>query len=143
MKKEPTCQTRESADDSVVAELIGASKVFKIGAAEIVALDRTDLKMNRGEVLLIIGPSGSGKTTLLSLFGCVLYPTQGHVCIKGVDTKDLNERQLAHLRRTEIGFVFQNFNLIDPSERRGEYPDSPHSQQASQRSPEEKNPREL
>ncbi|MFC2141785.1 ABC transporter ATP-binding protein [Acidobacteriota bacterium] len=114
MPKESTCQTRESADNSVVAELIGASKIFKTGGTEIVALDRTDLKMNRGELLLIIGPSGSGKTTLLSLFGCVLYPTQGYVCIKGVDTKDLNERQLAHLRRTEIGFVFQNFNLIDP-----------------------------
>lgn len=114
MENEIACKTKESANNSVVAELIGASKVFKIGSTEIIALDRTDLKMNRNELLLIIGPSGSGKTTLLSLFGCVLYPTQGHVCIKGVDTKDLDERQLAHLRRTEIGFVFQNFNLIGP-----------------------------
>ena len=114
MSKETTCKTRQSADDSTVAELIGASKIFKTGSTEIVALDTTNLKLNRGELLLIIGPSGSGKTTLLSLIGCVLYPTQGYVCIKGVDTKDLNERQLAHLRRTQIGFVFQNFNLIAP-----------------------------
>jgi putative ABC transport system ATP-binding protein len=114
MPQEPTCQTRESSGDPVVAELIGAAKIFKTGGTEIVALDKTDLKMNRGELLLIIGPSGSGKTTLLSLIGCVLYPTQGCVCIKGRDTKDLNEKQLAHLRRTEIGFVFQNFNLIAP-----------------------------
>ncbi len=114
MPEEPTCQTRESSDASVVAELIGAAKIFKTGGTEIVALDTTDLKINRGELLLIIGPSGSGKTTLLSLIGCVLYPTKGFVCIKGVDTKNLNERQLAHLRRTTIGFVFQNFNLISP-----------------------------
>jgi putative ABC transport system ATP-binding protein len=99
---------------TTVAELIGASKVFKTGGIEIVALDTSDLKINRGELLLISGPSGSGKTTLLSLIGCVLYPTRGCVCIQGVDTKDLNERQLAHLRRTYIGFVFQNFNLISP-----------------------------
>jgi len=103
--KEPPC---------VVAELIGASKTFKSGSVEIVALQKTDLRILNGELLLIIGPSGSGKTTLLSLVGCVLYPTEGCVCIKGTNTKDLNDRQLARLRRTEIGFVFQNYNLIAP-----------------------------
>jgi putative ABC transport system ATP-binding protein len=101
-------------DPSVVAELIGASKVFKTGGQEIVALQRTDLLLKRNQLLLIIGPSGSGKTTLLSLLGCVLYPTEGCVCIQGVNTKDLNDRELAKLRRTLIGFVFQNFNLISP-----------------------------
>jgi len=101
-------------DPSVVAELIGASKIFKTGGQEIVALQKTDLVLNKGELLLIIGPSGSGKTTLLSLLGCVLYPTEGAVCIQGVDTKGLNDRQLARLRRRTIGFVFQNFNLISP-----------------------------
>jgi putative ABC transport system ATP-binding protein len=65
-------------------------------------------------MLLIVGPSGSGKTTLLSLLGCVLYPTEGCVCIQGVNTNDLGERGLARLRRSVIGFVFQNFNLISP-----------------------------
>ena len=101
-------------DPSVVAELIGASKVFKTGSQEIIALQRTDLLLKRNQLLLIIGPSGSGKTTLLSLIGCVLYPTEGYVCIQGVNTKDLNDRQLAKLRRSLIGFVFQNFNLISP-----------------------------
>ena len=99
---------------TVVAELIGASKIFKTGGQEIVALQKTDLLLNRNELLLIVGPSGSGKTTLLSLLGCVLYPTEGCVCIQGVNTKDLNDRQLAKLRRSLIGFVFQNFNLISP-----------------------------
>jgi len=101
-------------DPSIVAELIGASKIFKTGGQEIVALQMTDLLLNKGELLLIIGPSGSGKTTLLSLLGCVLYPTEGCVCLLGVNTKDLNDRRLAKLRRTVIGFVFQNFNLISP-----------------------------
>ena len=97
-----------------MAELIGASKVYKNGPVEIVALHPTDLVLKRGEMLLIVGPSGSGKTTLLSLIGCVLYPTEGCVCIQGINTKDLSDRQLARLRREEIGFVFQNYNLIGP-----------------------------
>lgn len=106
---------KSSANDSHhVAELIGASKVFKSGSIEIVALHPTDLTLNKAELLLIIGPSGSGKTTLLSLLGCVLYPTEGCVCLHGTNTKDLSDKQLARLRREEIGFVFQNYNLIAP-----------------------------
>ena len=101
-------------DSSIIAELISASKKFKSGNIEIVALQKTDLKVYRGEMLLIIGPSGSGKTTLISLIGCILYPNEGCVCIDGINTKNLNDRQLAKLRRQEIGFVFQNFNLIAP-----------------------------
>jgi putative ABC transport system ATP-binding protein len=101
-------------NNAVVAELIGASKKFKSGNIEIIALQKTDLKLRNGELLLIIGPSGSGKTTLISLLGCVLYPTEGCVCINGINTKDLNEKKLAKLRREEIGFVFQNFNLVAP-----------------------------
>jgi len=104
----------ETAPRPVVAELIGASKVFNAAGGEITALDKTDLQVRRGELLLIIGPSGSGKTTLLSLLGCVLYPTEGCVCIEGVNTRGLNDRQMAALRRRAIGFVFQNFNLIAP-----------------------------
>lgn len=101
-------------EKGTVAELIGASKKYKSGQYEIVALHPTDLSLGMGELLLIIGPSGSGKTTLLSLIGCVLYPTEGCVCIQGTNTKDLSDKQLAKLRRQEIGFVFQNYNLIAP-----------------------------
>lgn len=103
-----------SGDDNVIAELIGASKKFKLGGKEIVALQQTDLEIKKSELLLIVGPSGSGKTTLLSLVGCVLYPTEGCVCIRGTNTKDLSDKELARLRRKEIGFVFQQFNLIAP-----------------------------
>jgi len=100
--------------EAVVAELKAASKVFRSGGTEIVALQATDLSVRRGELLLILGPSGSGKTTLLSLIGCVLYPTDGCVCVQGVNTRDLNDTAMARLRLSEIGFVFQQFNLIAP-----------------------------
>jgi len=116
MAEETAMRLREhpSHAESVVAELRGASKVFRSGSTQIVALQRTDLEVRKGELLLIIGPSGSGKTTLLSLLGCVLYPTEGCVCVNGVNTKDLSDSQMASLRLREIGFVFQNFNLIAP-----------------------------
>jgi putative ABC transport system ATP-binding protein len=107
-------KSEHNSDSPVVAELKGASKKYKTGNQEIIALHETHLVLKKNELLLIIGPSGSGKTTLLSLLGCVIYPTKGCVCIKGITTKDLSEKELARLRREEIGFVFQNFNLISP-----------------------------
>jgi len=114
MTKLGCCSVYPDEERSVIAELIGASKIFKSGNTEIVALQKTDLTLRRGELLLIVGPSGSGKTTLLSLLGCVLYPTDGCVCINGVNTKNLNDKEMAKLRLKEIGFVFQNFNLVAP-----------------------------
>jgi len=101
-------------EKTVVAELKGASKSYKSGDTVINALFPTTLKVLAGELLLIIGPSGSGKTTLLSLLGCVIYPTEGEVIINNVNTTKLNDKTLAAIRLKEIGFVFQNFNLIGP-----------------------------
>jgi len=112
---EPACCSKyPQGERKVIARLIGASKIFHTGKTEITALHKTDLELKKGELILVVGPSGSGKTTLLSLLGCVLYPTEGCVCIKGVRTTDLNDRQMAELRLKNIGFVFQNFNLITP-----------------------------
>jgi putative ABC transport system ATP-binding protein len=97
-----------------VAFLDNASKVYKSGDSEIVALQPTSMQVNKGELLLIIGPSGSGKTTLLSLLGCVIYPSTGAVNVKGTDTNSLNDKAMAALRLNTIGFVFQNFNLVAP-----------------------------
>jgi putative ABC transport system ATP-binding protein len=98
----------------IVAEVQQASKVYKVGDSEIVALKPSDFQIRTGELLLIIGPSGSGKTTLLSLLGCVIYPTQGKVFVQGQEASVMSEAQLAKLRLRKIGFVFQNFNLITP-----------------------------
>lgn len=98
----------------IVAEVQQASKVYKVGDSEIVALKPSDFQIKSGELLLIIGPSGSGKTTLLSLLGCVIYPTAGKVMVQGHEASNMNEVELARLRLRNIGFVFQNFNLIAP-----------------------------
>ena len=97
-----------------VAALERTSKEYKTGDTVITALHPSTVQFRQNELTLIIGPSGSGKTTLLSLIGCVIYPTSGNVWVKGVLVNSLNEVELANLRLKNIGFVFQNFNLIAP-----------------------------
>ena len=98
----------------VVAQLVGASKVFGSGELAVTALHPSELELRRGELALIEGPSGSGKTTVLSLLGCVLSPTGGTVRVLGKDVGRLSSRGLAALRLSSIGFVFQEFNLVEP-----------------------------
>ena len=98
----------------MIARLEKTSKEYVLGDQRIVALDKTDLEVKLGELLLIIGPSGSGKTTLLSLLGCVIYPTTGKLWLNDKLVNDLNEKERAKLRLNVIGFVFQNFNLLAP-----------------------------
>ena len=98
----------------MIAKLEGVSKEYKVGDQRIVALTETNLTINQGELLLIIGPSGSGKTTLLSLLGCVIYPSTGKLWVNNVFVNDLDQSELAELRLQNIGFVFQNFNLLAP-----------------------------
>lgn len=97
-----------------IVNLQGVSKIYKTGDTTITALSKTDIGFDSGRLTLIMGPSGSGKTTLLSILGCVIYPNTGEVFYKGKDVTKLSESQLADLRLREIGFVFQQFNLIEP-----------------------------
>ncbi len=97
-----------------VAALENTSKEYKTGDTVITALQPSTVQFRQNELTLIIGPSGSGKTTLLSLLGCVIYPTSGDVWVKGNHVNSLNEVELANLRLNNIGFVFQNFNLLAP-----------------------------
>jgi putative ABC transport system ATP-binding protein len=97
-----------------VAELSNTSKEYKTGDTVITALQPSSIELKRNELTLIIGPSGSGKTTLLSLLGCVIYPTSGDVWVNGWHVNSLGENELANLRLFNIGFVFQNFNLLAP-----------------------------
>jgi putative ABC transport system ATP-binding protein len=99
---------------TVVAEVRGASKEYKTGDTNIVALHPTNAEFREKELTLIIGPSGSGKTTLLSLIGCVIYPTHGEVYVNGKAITKLSQRELAKIRLQNIGFVFQSFNLLAP-----------------------------
>jgi putative ABC transport system ATP-binding protein len=99
---------------TVVAEVRGANKEYQTGDTKIIALQPTNAEFREKELTLIIGPSGSGKTTLLSLIGCVIYPTLGEVYINGNSITQLSQKELAHIRLQNIGFVFQSFNLLAP-----------------------------
>ncbi|MCB9265211.1 MAG: ABC transporter ATP-binding protein [Lewinellaceae bacterium] len=101
-------------EPEVLARLEQAKKIYRSGDTTITALDSTTMEVRSRELVLVEGPSGSGKTTLISLIGCVIYPTEGKVFVRNVHTSGLNDRQLSKLRLENIGFVFQNFNLIAP-----------------------------
>ncbi len=89
-----------------------ASKSYRIGPIEIPALREVTLEVMAGEFIVFLGPSGSGKTTLLNLIGGLDSPTSGRVVVNGMDITQLSENQLTRFRRTQIGFIFQFFNLI-------------------------------
>ncbi|MEV0459184.1 ABC transporter ATP-binding protein [Catellatospora methionotrophica] len=91
-----------------MVELIGVTKTYPGG---VTALRPTDLAIWPAELVAVVGPSGSGKSTLLNLVGTLDRPTAGTVRITGHDSSQLNDRQLAALRATTIGFVFQQFHL--------------------------------
>jgi putative ABC transport system ATP-binding protein len=88
------------------------SKSFGHGAAEVKALDDANLRLDPGELALIIGPSGSGKTTLLMIAGAMLTASTGEVYLRGTPLSRRKPRQLADIRLMRIGFVFQSFNLF-------------------------------
>ncbi len=94
-----------------VIEMKNVKKVYRNGS-EVVALKGVDLKVKKGEFLMIVGPSGSGKSTMLHLMGALDRPTSGTVKIMGNDISKMSDTELSRIRRDLIGFVFQQFNLI-------------------------------
>lgn len=87
-------------------------KIYNPGENEVRALDGVSLTINRGELVAIIGHSGSGKSTLMNMLGCLDTPTSGSYLLNGQDVSGLSDNQLSEIRNTEIGFIFQGFNLI-------------------------------
>ncbi|NIM49950.1 MAG: ATP-binding cassette domain-containing protein [Gemmatimonadales bacterium] len=87
-------------------------KVFP-GPTPVRALDDVTLRVERGTLTVVAGPSGSGKTTLLTVAGGLEHPTTGEVQVCGIDLRALDERRLSAFRRARLGFVFQDFRLID------------------------------
>ncbi len=88
-------------------------KSFRTSEVETIAIDKLNFEVEKGEFVAIMGPSGCGKTTLLNILGLLDNPTSGKYFLNGKDVTQLNERDRTMLRRGEIGFVFQSFNLID------------------------------
>ncbi len=104
--------SRQQVGD-VVLEVEALTRVFGTGRTRVSAVDGVSFQVRAGEVLLIMGPSGSGKTTLLTMLGALLQPTSGHVRLHGRDITALAGAQLAAVRRHQVGFVFQTFNLLE------------------------------
>lgn len=93
-------------------ELNKVKKSYQQGKIEVPALRGIDLTVEEGEFTIVFGPSGCGKTTLLNMLGCLDTPTEGEICLNGRKISDLSKKDLAMIRRHNIGFIFQNYNLI-------------------------------
>jgi|TARA_B110000483_G_scaffold90699_1_gene112012 putative ABC transport system ATP-binding protein len=95
-----------------IIELRKIAKHYMMGSEGFYALDGIDLDIYLNDYIAIVGSSGSGKSTLMNLLGCLDYPTAGEYKLKGTDVATLDENALAGIRNLEIGFIFQNFNLL-------------------------------
>ena len=96
--------------------LVKLQNVFKIYGegleSEVRALDGVTLDIDRGEFVAIVGQSGSGKSTMMNVLGCLDIPTRGDYLLDGTDVRELSDKELSHIRNKQIGFIFQQYNLI-------------------------------
>jgi putative ABC transport system ATP-binding protein len=97
---------------SVIVDIKNLRREFTIGDQTVKALDDVSFTINSGEFITIMGSSGSGKTTLLNILGCLEKPTQGTYLLDGTNVSDLSKNELAALRNSKLGFVFQSYNLL-------------------------------
>jgi putative ABC transport system ATP-binding protein len=95
-----------------ILRLVNVGKVYSSGPMQVEALHGVSMEVARGEYVAIMGPSGSGKSTLMHILGCLDVPTTGTYHLAGEDVSTMNEDALAHVRNRQIGFVFQQFNLL-------------------------------
>ena len=104
--------TAENPDDGIVASAIDLTKVYGSKDNEVMALDHVNVEFKRGEMTAIMGPSGSGKSTLMHCMAGLDAPSSGKVIVEGLEVSSMNQKQLTNLRREQIGFIFQSFNLV-------------------------------
>ena len=99
-----------------MAKLIELRNVYKIYSegleSEVRALDGVSLEVERGEFVAVVGQSGSGKSTMMNVLGCLDIPTRGDYLLDGVDVRELSDKELSRIRNKQIGFIFQQYNLI-------------------------------
>jgi len=96
-----------------IIQLVNVYKEYKVGTLSTMALKDISFHVFNGQLIAIMGPSGSGKTTLLNMIGLLDRPTKGNIFFDGFEVSKLDDKSLANLRNTKLGFVFQIFNLIN------------------------------
>jgi len=99
-------------ENNLVIEANNLTKTYAMGEVEVRALRDVSIQIRQGESIAIMGASGSGKSTLMNILGCLDQPTSGEYLLKGVNVAELDDNRLAEIRGKQIGFVFQNFNLL-------------------------------
>ncbi|WP_255496252.1 ABC transporter ATP-binding protein [Candidatus Nitrosotalea sp. FS] len=106
--------TQKIVDNSSFAlKVENLSKIYDSAAGRVVALDKVSFAIKKGEFVSVVGPSGSGKSTVLNMIGALDRPTSGKIYIDGIDIFSLNDSEIATMRNSRIGFIFQSFNLIN------------------------------
>ncbi|MFL6542481.1 MAG: ABC transporter ATP-binding protein [Chthoniobacterales bacterium] len=98
--------------EAPVVQLIAVRKTYQTGEMEVHAVRGVSLQIHRGEFVALMGSSGSGKSTLMNMLGCLDRPSDGQYLLDGHDVSQLDRDQLADIRNTKLGFVFQSFNLL-------------------------------
>lgn len=96
-----------------ILEVKNLTKIYREKGPEVKAVDNVSFEVRKREVVLIMGPSGSGKTTLLTMLGAILRPASGDIFINGRNIREIPANKLSRFRRENIGFIFQNFSLLE------------------------------
>src|SRR3977135_684072 len=99
--------------ESAFFSLRNIRKVYRAGTVDTTAIDDLSMDIREGEFVAVMGPSGCGKSTLLNIVAMLDTPSSGYYTLGGIEVSRASEPQLAELRKGNIGFIFQNFNLID------------------------------
>jgi putative ABC transport system ATP-binding protein len=98
--------------DRALIQVDQVTKTYRLGKVEVQAIRGVSLTINKGEMVAIVGASGSGKSSFMNILGCLDKPTSGTYFLEGHDVSKMNDNALASIRRDKIGFVFQQFNLL-------------------------------
>lgn len=118
MSKVVVKNSKSIADDSTkqkksVIKLVDVWKIYNMGNIQVHALRGVNLEIFKGEFVAIMGPSGSGKSTSVNMVGCLDVPSKGQIFLEGRDISHMSESELSQIRGKKIGFIFQQFNLIN------------------------------